>query len=411
MNKVRVKAFLILLMVTSSIMAQNDLLNKKVNLNSNNVLIKEILKELRTQTGVMFSYKSSLISPTTRKTINVQNKPLAEVLHQLLDEEQLKFQLIGEQIILYKQATPKPEVTIPVKSTKEIARSRVYDTVRHVVYDTIVNYKNDTIIYTDTLIFLDTVKYVDTLWVKKERKANLKHSVSLLLANSFPLQSEITYEELNNSVMPDSLNNTVNLGLMPQLELKYSLQLHNFLISPGISLSLLQYSDNYYDRLTKVDSLGYYTYYATEETYTEVVGSYFSGGEYIEITKDKRRTVTDSLIEYQYDTTYHYSSVSEKKQIFYAGIPIDLQYNLALHSKWNILMGAGVSTHFLLTSNAERFSSWYVTYNVNTQFEYLISKKVYGFASLKYCGLISAASADIEMPDYFSVGIGIKITF
>ncbi|MEO6304968.1 MAG: carboxypeptidase-like regulatory domain-containing protein, partial [Bacteroidia bacterium] len=87
------------MLFNSFAIAQDDLLDKKVNLNSQNSSIEEILKELTTQTGAHFSFGNT-VDVSQKVTISVSDLSLKEALDKVFDPGKIKWELVGSQIAL-----------------------------------------------------------------------------------------------------------------------------------------------------------------------------------------------------------------------------------------------------------------------------------------------------------------------
>ncbi|MBA3683560.1 MAG: carboxypeptidase-like regulatory domain-containing protein, partial [Bacteroidetes bacterium] len=88
-----------MMLFNSVVIAQDNLLDKKVTLNSQKNSIEETLKELTKQTNAHFSYGNT-IDLSQKITILVTDVTLKEALNQIFDPAKIKWELIGSQITL-----------------------------------------------------------------------------------------------------------------------------------------------------------------------------------------------------------------------------------------------------------------------------------------------------------------------
>lgn len=77
-----------------------DILNKNITLNLEDQPVKVVLDHLEKLSEAQFLYSSSLIQVNRKVNINVNKKPLSEVLNTLLRPLHLNYKLSGKQIIL-----------------------------------------------------------------------------------------------------------------------------------------------------------------------------------------------------------------------------------------------------------------------------------------------------------------------
>ena len=98
-----------------------SVLERKVSLNAENMPLSNILDQISWQTRVYFSYDASQIDGTEPHTIQVIEKSLFTVLHQLFDSEKFEFTELENQVIISNKNTEQiPAIetkadTVPVK--------------------------------------------------------------------------------------------------------------------------------------------------------------------------------------------------------------------------------------------------------------------------------------------------------
>jgi len=95
-----------LLSFVFTIQAQD--LNQPVTINIQEKPLKEVLNQISAQSGVHFSYSTQLIDTETRITYSAVDKPVREVLDEVLDSKNISWEEVEEHIVL----TPiKAEIT------------------------------------------------------------------------------------------------------------------------------------------------------------------------------------------------------------------------------------------------------------------------------------------------------------
>ncbi len=95
-----------------------ELLNQKISLNAVNQNIKTVFSDIERKAQVRFTYRTRLISPDQKITLSAANEPLGEVLDKVLAPLQLRYRVIGKEIVLSQRTTsyvsPSPFSTVPV---------------------------------------------------------------------------------------------------------------------------------------------------------------------------------------------------------------------------------------------------------------------------------------------------------
>jgi TonB-dependent starch-binding outer membrane protein SusC len=97
-----------------------ELLQRRVNLKIDNQEVRQVLTAIEKQTNVRFAYRPKLIPATQRITLSSTNESLAEVLEKITKPLQLKYEVLGQQIIL----SPRPEPS-PASSSLDIIQRSV----------------------------------------------------------------------------------------------------------------------------------------------------------------------------------------------------------------------------------------------------------------------------------------------
>ena len=90
-----------------------ELLQKRISLTIENQEIRQVLTAIEKQAKVRFAYRPRLVPADQRMSLSVSNEPLASVLDKLTSPLRLKYEVIGQQIILSPETTPSPTGLIP----------------------------------------------------------------------------------------------------------------------------------------------------------------------------------------------------------------------------------------------------------------------------------------------------------
>ena len=84
-----------------------ELLNRRISVQAVNQKINSVLSEIEKNAEVKFSYSPNLIQASRKITLHVSNEKLSSVLEKLLAPYNLRYEIIGKQIIL-KRNIPEP---------------------------------------------------------------------------------------------------------------------------------------------------------------------------------------------------------------------------------------------------------------------------------------------------------------
>ncbi|KAA6438475.1 TonB-dependent receptor [Dyadobacter flavalbus] len=103
-----------------------SLLSQKISVSASGSEIRKVLSQIEKQVEVRFVFSSKLIQSMRKVTLNVQNRPLYEVLDHVLTPLALEYEVSGNIIILKRQGST-PEETAPSAAPKKIVTGKVLD--------------------------------------------------------------------------------------------------------------------------------------------------------------------------------------------------------------------------------------------------------------------------------------------
>ncbi|CAG5005644.1 TonB-dependent receptor P26 [Dyadobacter sp. CECT 9275] len=104
-----------------------SLLGKKISIVANGSEVKKVLSQLEKQVEVRFVFSSKLIKSTRKVTILAEEKPLYEVLDQILTPLGLQYEVSGKIIIL-KRSDILPDIPLPSgQAPKKSVSGKVLD--------------------------------------------------------------------------------------------------------------------------------------------------------------------------------------------------------------------------------------------------------------------------------------------
>jgi hypothetical protein len=110
--------FLCLFIVTVSLKAQDSLLYQRISIPASKYSIEEALKVIEHETGLSFSYNTTLIDKKKIITLNATQEKVIDILNGMFHDPSLHFSVIGRHLVIYR----------PVK-TRSIDPSNITDSV------------------------------------------------------------------------------------------------------------------------------------------------------------------------------------------------------------------------------------------------------------------------------------------
>ena len=115
--------FLCSVMAMARPVKAQQILNREVSLKLSNVSLKTVLQEIEKQTNVHFVYSNNAVETNKNVTLQTTNEPLTTVLPRLLSPNQLRYEVIEEQIVLKK--IKEQSAIIPESKSEIIAEDKV----------------------------------------------------------------------------------------------------------------------------------------------------------------------------------------------------------------------------------------------------------------------------------------------
>ncbi len=120
-----------------------DFLSKNITLKADNISLKKVLNQLESQSNAKFVFSSTSIQTDRKVSLNAIQKPLSEVLGNLLKPLSIDYKVIGGQIIL--SADEKTGLVIP--NEKQVVRP-----VEDPITGRVLNEKNEGFVGVNVLI-------------------------------------------------------------------------------------------------------------------------------------------------------------------------------------------------------------------------------------------------------------------
>jgi len=343
--KARLVLFIgIFVLWNNALFSQTNYLSIKLTYKASQKEVGKILNDIETYTSCKFTYNSALINSQEKVSIQVNQKPLEDVL-KILFLNKFEYKQIGNQILIspsktYVPTKAPPTITKPDKPTRI---KQVFDTVR--IYDTIRTYISDTITTYDTITIIDStdIKEKSSLVIRKE-------STNITLA--YYTGNSISYPLFygSNEVYNNSLNNAEKIAISSSKTLMTSYQKKNFNYGIGVQLQNIQ---------QKTDFTTSYFIDDPSETYSDTLWYW---NYKLLFTYYKYNPGSDSILIPVYDSTYTFKIEENQKKIEkrneykttnsykYVGIPLQFGYRYFINYKFELQTNIVISPIFLVKS-------------------------------------------------------------
>lgn len=109
-------AAIVILMLSNVVLAQENLLDKKITLSANNIPLEEALSQLSTQSGSRFSYGNT-IDLKQKVSFNFSDIAFKEALNKIFDPIKINWEVIGDQIALAPGKKPTFKISGTLKDS------------------------------------------------------------------------------------------------------------------------------------------------------------------------------------------------------------------------------------------------------------------------------------------------------
>ncbi|TYC12069.1 TonB-dependent receptor [Bizionia gelidisalsuginis] len=88
--------------------------NNKVTLSENQVTLSQVLQQIENQTDFLFFYNSKELDSNQKVSLNVDNLQIVDVLSQFLNDLNISYHILGNQIVL-KKSDPETAINVLIK--------------------------------------------------------------------------------------------------------------------------------------------------------------------------------------------------------------------------------------------------------------------------------------------------------
>ncbi len=119
---------------STSLWAQESILDKKISLNVKETKVEQILQEISQLSGAKFAYDKRKIPLQHTTTIVVKNKSLQEILILTFKDTNVEFKAIGQQISLFRTKLPRYTISGYLKdkaSGEALIGGNVYESIKY----------------------------------------------------------------------------------------------------------------------------------------------------------------------------------------------------------------------------------------------------------------------------------------
>ena len=114
----RTTLLILLLLVSSGLQSVygQDVLDIEVDLEAENLPVRQVLKELKNTYNISFAYSRNKLSLKDPVSLSFSNAPLAKVLDAIFEDTRITYKVIGQQIILRKLNKPLRKLSSNLKT-------------------------------------------------------------------------------------------------------------------------------------------------------------------------------------------------------------------------------------------------------------------------------------------------------
>ncbi|MBN1181441.1 MAG: STN domain-containing protein [Bacteroidales bacterium] len=340
-------------------------------MNQQQLTFVEVLQVVEKKSGVNFSYNSELLQSDIRINVNVNNRPIKDILNEMFRETDIKYQELNDQVVIFRTRRDeivlnhkeqiinvsdykKPEVQTekaPIEDSANIQPrtpkinpllSRKANAVDNSNKDYIETKK--TAQYQAKRTYYDNMKYIP--FYKK-----LYYDIELHTQMEYPLFRSINPTQTIYSDYVDLYKNNTRDRLGFNFGGRLDVYYKDYFVKTGLNVSLRR--EEYVHKYTNTEVTWRDSLYNTYETiqltkydgYWELLGN---DSNWVPTTY-----FVDSVITYEnsktiYDTTENYIKNEYRNRTAYFEIPLLFGYNKKLTHKLNLNISGGFIASFLI---------------------------------------------------------------
>lgn len=365
--------FFVLLLLFSYVNAQ--VLNEKVSIRVDNVLIEKVLGQLHIEYNIPF-YNYSQLLPVDTVSLHVENRSVEYILNKLLSQHQIAYNEVAGKIMLYPALNipddellikPLPKVVTQRVAYREIVRY-VYDSVQKMVIDTIVTYKR-------SVALANTIGDVnDTIYTFSY--SGYTAGIRSLCFTITPLFYSANIAKKNNTLDAQNIQQQVNRSQWMQMDVSASYAWENRCFSIGSGVSVVHENVAYlvpYDSYIDSDVLG-----ESDDSVVEHVAVKYVVFEYDIVTPETnllvhvKDSVEQLVTEYKIVPKTETVSGVDTASVFYQGeysavayyftMPIRFGYSFRFSRLISFEINANIGAHVLLYSSVSQHARSFVTH-------------------------------------------------
>ena len=338
--------------------AQTNILQKKISIVATHEDLTKVIEKIGQLAEIDFTYNSDIIPQNKKIKISAIDKPVNEILDEILQVYSIQYKVIGNQIVLYKQSNSFYSSENKIKSQKKVeelkpTNEKKQEFTVQTVYDTLITIYYDTLKVQDTIIVYDTI-HLETPFISDSNKANFSIGLNGFISYEFidkiiPIDDNyLSFSELLNNNDKPVFNNAIGADFsINHLKWEFSLGLNYFnfnrkfhykLLSNELVFNTIYMDSSFY----RIDTLDKYC-----KQYKDTIIWYY--------ILDSSKVVT-SVPSQVIDTLESTSDMNNHNKISYIQIPVSIGYNMHLTDDLKLFVKGGLITSILLQSNGFQFS-------------------------------------------------------
>ncbi len=115
-NNLKMKLSILLIFLSIlSVLPNNGYSQKKITLNVKDIIMKDVLNEIKSQTDFKFLYRSKEIDVRQKVSLKANRETIVKVLDRLFKNTQITYKIIDNQVVLTKRSLEKKKISLKIE--------------------------------------------------------------------------------------------------------------------------------------------------------------------------------------------------------------------------------------------------------------------------------------------------------
>jgi len=116
---------IVFILLCLPVFSQQEVLEEKINITAVDQKLGDVLLKISTIAKVDFSYNAEIVPVDSIITIIARNEKVSDILDKILDTKTLKYQVVGNQLVIYREKPVIAETHTEVVSENKIPHEKV----------------------------------------------------------------------------------------------------------------------------------------------------------------------------------------------------------------------------------------------------------------------------------------------